>query len=215
MTRGTRRRLARCGLAVALVTAGCGKKEQAPPPPPPQSRPAPPITLPTTTTTLPVPTAVPTPVPVWRTLRWGMKKPEVVAALPGEAQKLGKPADFAQPQPSSRLATGSSDVTIASYEADGARFRVLFGFEAGGLKRIHMSAIKPGGATCPELETALTERHGKPSERSTTGTTLKGEEIVWKLPDQIVVLGCSGVARLGFVNVTLDYLAPDSAGVKN
>jgi hypothetical protein len=206
MTRRTRCRFALGSLVVPLVLVACGKKEQ--PPPPAQKPTAPTIALPTTTTTLPAPTAVPTPTPVWRTLRWGMKKPEVKAALKGEVQGLPKPAPFAQPQPGSRLTAGSSDLEIPAYEADGARFHALFGFEAGALNRVHLSAIKPGAGTCRDLETALTGRHGAPGERATTGTTLKGEEIVWKLPDQTVVLDCAGVARLGFVTVTLDYLAP-------
>jgi hypothetical protein len=213
MTRGTRRRLALGSLVVPLVLVACGKKEQ--PPPPVQTPPVPPTTMLAPPTTLPAPTAVPTPVPNWRTLRWGMKKSEVQTALKGEVQQLPKPAPFAQPQPGSRLAAGSSDLEIPAYEADGARFHVLFGFEAGALKRVHLSAIKPGGATCRDLETALTGRHGAPTERATTGTTLKGEEIVWKLPDQTVVLDCAGVARLGFVTVTLDYLAPGGDAAKD
>jgi hypothetical protein len=144
-----------------------------------------------------------------------MKKAEVLAALPGEAQRLARPADFAQPQPGSRLLAGTSDLTIPIYEAEGARFRVLFGFEAGALKRVHLSAIKPGAATCRDLETAVTGKLSAPTERVTTGTTLKGEEIAWKRPDQTVVLGCAGVARLGFQTVTLDYLAPDGATAKD
>src|SRR5262245_23748192 len=122
MTGSTRRRLA-LGLCLPLAGIACGKPEPKPTPPPSTQAAA---TTTTTTTTLPVPTAVPTPVPVWRTVRWGMKKPEVLAALPGEAQKLGKPAEFAQPQPGSRLKPGSGDVSIPVYEADGAKFRVLF-----------------------------------------------------------------------------------------
>lgn len=210
MTTPTRRRLA-CSLVVPLVLVACGKKQEAPPP----QESAPPTTTTTTTTTLPLPTAVPTPTPVWRTLHWGMKKAEVLAALPGEAQRLGKPAEFAQPQPGSRLATGSSDLSIPSYEADGAKFRVLFGFDKDALNRIHLTAIKPGGDTCHDLETALTGKHGAPTERATTGTTLKGEEIVWKLPDQTVILDCAGVVRLGFVTATLDYLAPGADAAAN
>lgn len=214
MTRRTCRQLVLGSLAFTLVTAACGKKEE-----PPAPAKQPPATIAavttTTTTTLPSPTAVPTPVPVWRTLHWGLKKNEVQAALKGEVQRPSKPVPFAQPQPGSRLTAGSSDLEIPAYEADGARFHVLFGFEAGALNRVHLSAIKPGAATCRDLETALTGRNGEPTERATTGTTLKGEEIVWKRPDQTVVLDCAGVARLGFVTVTLDYLAPDGAAAKN
>jgi len=214
MNRRTRRQLALGSLVLPLMVVACGKKEE-PPPPPVQTQPVPPTTILAPTTPLPSPTAVPTPAPVWRTLRWGMKKAEVLAALPGEAQRLARPADFAQPQPGSRLLAGSSDLTIPAYEAEGARFRVLFGFEAGALKRVHLSAIKPGADTCRDLETALTGKHAAPTERVTTGTTLKGEEIVWKRPDQTVVLGCAGVARLGFQTVTLDYMAPDGDAAKD
>lgn len=207
MTRRTRRQLALGSLVLPLLVAACGKKEE--PPPPGQTRPVPPTTILAPPTTLPPPTPVPTPAPVWRTLRWGMKNAEVLAALPGEAQRLAKPADFAQPQPGSRLVAGSSDLAIPTYEADGTQFRVLFGFGAGALNRIHLSAIKPSANTCRDLEAALTGKHAAPTERVTTGTTLKGEEIVWKRPDQTVVLDCAGVARLGFQTVSLDYLAPD------
>jgi len=64
-----------------------------------------------------------------------MTKPEVIAAFPGEAQQLAAPAEFGQ-------GTGSSDVAIPAYELEGVKFRVLFGFGAQGLNRIHLSAGK-------------------------------------------------------------------------
>jgi hypothetical protein len=190
-------------IAVPVLLASCSKKEE----PAPVAQQAPTTTAPTTT--LPAtPTPVPTPPPVWREARWGMTRAEVLAAFPKEAQKLDKPADFAQPQHQSSLPAGSSDIAIPAYEADGATFRVLFGFDAEALNRVHLAVPKPTAATCGDLEKALTARHSEPSRRSATGSSLKGEEIAWVLRDQVVVLSCAGVPSLGFLTVTLDYLAP-------
>lgn len=202
-------RLAAAVVAVPVLLASCTEKKA----PPPVAQQAPPTVAPTTTlpppaTPSPSPTPVPTPPPVWANVRWGMTPKEVLAAFPGEAKRLPKPASFAKPQPGSSLAEGSSDISIPAYEADGAAFRVLFGFGAGALERVHLDARKPGAATCGDIEKALTQRHSPPSQRSATGTSLRGEEIVWNRPDQTIVLSCSGVASLGFVTVTLDHLAP-------
>jgi hypothetical protein len=203
MTKRSKRRLAGAGLVAAAVIA-CGKKEQPPPPTPT------PVAVPTTPppTTPPPPTTAPTPPPVWRTVRWGMTKKDVLAALPGEAQRLPRALDFAQPQPGATVTAGSSDIGIPSYEADGATFRVLFGFDGDALNRIHLAANKPGEATCGDLEKALTGQYKAPAQRNRTGTSLRGDEIVWKAPDATAVLSCAGVARLGFQTVSVDYMAP-------
>ena len=182
--------------SLAVVLAGCGTREQASPQAGPQQ--APPSAAPATTTT----TTVPAPPPVWRTARWGMTKDEVLAAFPGEAQRLAQPADFGPSTP------GSSDIAIPAYEADGARFRVLFGFESNALNRILLSAMKPGNATCGDLEKLLTEKNAAPAARNDTGTSLRGEEMVWKRPDQTITLACAGVPSLGFRSVTLIYTPP-------
>jgi hypothetical protein len=183
------------GLYLALgtlaVIAGCGTRDQG-------SQQAPASTVAATTTT----TTVPPPPPVWRTARWGMTKEAVLAAFPGEAQRLGRPADFGPPTP------GSSDVAIPAYEADGTTFRVLFGFAANALDRIHLSAVKPGDATCGDVERALTAKHDAPAARNNTGTSLRGEEIVWNRPDQTITLWCAGVPSLGFRSVTLVHTPP-------
>jgi hypothetical protein len=207
MTSRTRRRSALISLLVPLALASCGRKEQ--PPPQVQTQEASPTAAPTTT--LPPPTTVPTPPPVWRVAHWGMTKKEVLAAFPGETQRLARAADFAQPQPGSSLLRGASDLAIPAYEADGATFRVLFGFESDALNRVHLSAVKPGPTTCADLEKSLTTRHSEPSQRGSTGTSLKGQEIIWKVPDQTITLACGGVASLGFQTVTLDYMAPAAA----
>ena len=205
MTSRTRRRFALAGLAALLLLPSCGKKEQ----PPPQARTQETTSTVATTTTLPPPpTTMPTPPPVWRSARWGMTKREVLAAFPGEAQPLAQPAAFAQPQPGSSIPMGSSNVAIPAYQADGTMFRVLFGFESDALNRVHMSAVKPAASTCDDVEKLLTEKHSAPSQRSRTGSSLKGEEMIWKRPDQTITLACAGVARLGFLTVTLDYMAP-------
>lgn len=191
-------------LLVAATLGACSKKQEAPPPVAQQALPT---AVPTTMPPAPTPTPVPTPPPVWREAHWGMKKAEVLAAFPKEAQRLPGPVPFAQPQSGSMVkGGGAGDVSIAAYEADGATFRVLFGFTGDALDRIHLSALKPSAATCEDVEKALTALHSAPTQRTPTGSSLKGEEIVWKLPDQTIVLGCSGVASLGFLTVTLDHL---------
>lgn len=196
---------ARLALILAAATIGaCSRKQEAPPPVAQQALPT---AVPTTMPPAPTPTPVPTPPPVWGEARWGMKKAEVIAAFPKQAQRLPAPVPFAQPQSGSLVKGGAGDVSIAAYEADGATFRVLFGFTADALDRVNLSALKPSAATCEDVEKGLTARHSAPTQRTQTGSSLKGEEIVWKLPDQTIVLGCSGVASLGFLTVTLDHLA--------
>jgi hypothetical protein len=197
-------------LAVLLMAAACKGKEPAPPPTPPPT-----TVAPTTTTLPPPPTTVATPPPIWRGAHWGMTRKEVLAAFPGEAQKLAASASFAQPQPGSSLVAGSTDVGIASYETEGAKFRVLFGFEGDALNRIQLDAAKAGAATCSDLEKSLATLHAKPAQREQTGGSLRGEETTWKLSDQTITLACAGVASLGFQKVTLDYLAPAAGVAKN
>lgn len=144
-----------------------------------------------------------------------MTKDEVRAAFPGEAQRLAPPAAFAQPQPGSSIPAGSSSLGIPAYEADGTTFRVLFGFEKDALDRVQMSAVKPAASTCSDLEKLLTEKHSPPSQRRSTGSSLKGEEITWKRPDQTITLSCAGVPSLGFLTATVDYMAPSPDLPKN
>ena len=59
-----------------------------------------------------------------------------------------------------------------------------------------------------ELEKLLTEKHAAPGARNDTGTSLRGEEIVWRRPDQTITLACAGVVSLGFRSVTLIYTPP-------
>jgi hypothetical protein len=192
----TRRRLALGGLALAALFAACTKQQ---PSPPPSTQAALPSVAPATTTT--TTTMVPSPPPVWRTARWGMKKADVLAAFPGEAQRLPQPIDFPQQ-------SGSTDVSIPAYETAGVKFRVLFGFESDTLNRVHLSAIKPAEATCGDLEKLVTDTHSAPSDRSTTQTNLRTEQIVWKQPDQTITLVCSEAPGLGYRSVSLDYTVP-------
>jgi hypothetical protein len=191
-----RRRLA-LGCLAAAGFLSCKAKE-APPPERPTvaaSTTAPMTTLPpTTTTTLPP--------PVWRSVRWGMTKPDVIAAFPGEAQQLPAPVEFAR-------GTASSDVAIPAYELEGVKFRVLFGFETERLNRIHLSAGKADVDTCGLIEKALTDKHGAPAQKESTGTSLRGAQTTWKLADQTITLACAGKPALGFQSVTVDYAAPD------
>jgi hypothetical protein len=183
-------------LAVAAGLASCKGKEA---PPAAQATVAPPSAPPATT--LPPTTTTTLPAPVWRSVRWNMTKPEVIAAFPGEAQQLATPAEFGQ-------GTASSDVAIPAYELAGVKFRVLFGFEAQGLNRIHLSAGKADDETCGHIEKALTDKHGAPAQRENTGTTLRGRQMAWKLPDQTIVLACAGNRALAFYAVTVDYRTP-------
>ena len=138
-----RHSLALCSLGVLAVLVACRAKEQAPEVSKQEASPS--AGLATTTTTMP------SPPPVWRAARWGMKKAELLAAFPGEAQRLEQPADFG------RKGEGSTDVAIPAYEIEGTKFRVLFGFDGDALTRIHLSAAKAGDATCGDLEKQLTQ----------------------------------------------------------
>jgi hypothetical protein len=131
-----------------------------------------------------------------------MTKAEVLAAFPGQAQRLAQPAPFGAGLP------GSTDVVIPVWEGEGAQFRVLFGFTDDALDRVHLTAIKPGDATCGDVEKALIEKFAEPSARNRTGTSLRGDEVVWKRPDHTVTLSCAGVHALGFRSVTLAYTPP-------
>src|SRR5262245_7450569 len=167
----------RLAVAAGVVILGACSKKQEAPPVAQQAATTTTTTIPPTTLSPPTPTAVPTPPPVWRNARWGMSKAAVLAAFPKEAQKLDKPADFAQPQNGSSLAAGSSDVAIPSYEGEGATFHVLFGFEQDALNRVHLAVPKATASTCGDIEKAVTDAHGAPGKRSATGSSLKGEEI--------------------------------------
>ncbi len=190
--------LALLGTFVVLaVIAACRTKEQATPPVSKQEGPAP-SAAPTTTTT----TTVPSPPPVWRAARWGMTRAQVLASFAGEAQRLEQPADFGP------KGAGSTDVAIPAYEIEGTKFRVLFGFDGDALTRIHLSAAKAGDATCGDLEKRLTEEHSAPSDRSSTQTNLRREQIVWKRPEQTITLVCTEALSLGYRTVTLEYTTP-------
>jgi hypothetical protein len=183
-------------LASAVALSACKPKEQAATPPPPTTVAA--ATTSTTTTT----TTMPAPPPAWRTARWGMKKADVLAAFPGEAQKLAAPVDFGQPRP------GPSDIGIPAYEADGATFRVLFGVGPEGLGRIQLTALKPSAAACEDIEKRLTDENGKPASRGDVGGSLPGQEIVWTTPVARIALACAEKLSLNFRTVTLDYTPP-------
>ena len=183
-------------MATAAALSACKPKEQAATPPPPTTVAA--ATTSTTTTT----TTMPAPPPAWRTARWGMKKAEVLAAFPGEAQKLAAPVDFGQPRP------GPSDIGIPAYEADGATFRVLFGVGPEGLGRIQLTALKPSSAACEDIEKRLTDEHGKPASRGDVGGSLPGQEIVWTTPVARIALACAEKLSLNFRTVSLDYTPP-------
>src|SRR5260370_39417861 len=119
-----------------------------------------------------------------------------------EVQGLEKPA-LSAPK-----GAGSTDVSDPAYEIAGTKFRVLFGFDGDALTRIHLSAAKAGDATCGDLEKRLTEEHSAPSDRSSTQTNLRREQIVWKRPEQTITLVCTEALSLGYRTVTLEYTTP-------
>jgi hypothetical protein len=135
-----------------------------------------------------------------------MSKRDLQAAFAKETQRLPRPVPLASP------GTGTSDLAIPAYQADGAAFRVLFAFTAphAGLSRIQLSAPKPAESTCADVEKRITDEHGAPAGRSTTETSIRVQEVVWKLPDQTITLACSEKPSLGFREVALDY-APAEA----
>lgn len=204
-------RIALAGLLVPFVLTSCKGKDKVAEQPS-----APPPTTMVQATPPPPPTAAPTPPPIWKAAHWGMTKEELLAAFAGEAQPLPQAASFSQPQPGSSLTGGTSDVGIPALDAHGARFRVLFGFgSSGALDRVQLAAVKAGPHTCEDLEKELTQAHAAPAQRGSIGTSLRGEEIVWKKRDQTVTLVCTGVASLGFQTVTLDYAAPAQQAAGN
>jgi hypothetical protein len=184
------------GLLIVAVLAACRAKEQAPPPtttlPPPTAAPV------TTTTT----STIPSPPPVWGAAHWGMTKAEVLAAFPGQAQPLPQPVTFGPHTP------GTSDVAIPAYDVEGAKFRVLFGFDGDALNRVFLSALKAAEATCGDLEKQLTDKYAAPADRNVTQTNVRLEQIVWKRPEQTITLACSEAAGLGYRSVTLDHTTP-------
>lgn len=193
---GARRGVVLGVLVLPAALAACRSKEQAPPVT--TQTPAPTAAPVSTTTT----TTIPSPPPVWGAAHWGMTKAQVLAAFPGQAQQLAQPVQFGPQVP------GSSDVAIATYDMAGHAFRVLFGFEADALNRVYLSALKAAEGTCGDLEKLLTDKNGAPSDRSTTQTNVRLEQIVWKRPEQTITLGCSEMPGLGYRSVTLDHAAP-------
>jgi hypothetical protein len=187
------RRLA--AAAIPLLAAACTRE---PAPAPQASAPAgtlapAPATTTTTTTTLPP--------PVWRTVRWGMSREEVLAALP-DARRLKAPEAFGQPTP------GSTDVVIPEMTEGALRYRVLLGFAAAGLDRIHVVVPKANIDSCGDVEKALTAMHGAPSGRGQIGGSLSGESVAWTLPAETITLACTGKPSLGFYSVTIDHVPP-------
>lgn len=193
----TRSRLALGVLILPAVLAACRAKEQAPPPA--TTLPPPPSTAAVTTTTT---STIPSPPPVWGAAHWGMTKAEVLAAFPGQAQQLPQPVTFGPQTP------GASDVAIPAYDVEGAKFRVLFGFEGDALNRVFLSALKAAESTCGDLEKQLTDKYSAPADRSTAQTNVRLEQIVWKRPEQTITLACSEAPGLGYRSVTLDHTTP-------
>lgn len=186
----------RAVLLLPLLAAGCGTREPAPAPQASGAAPA--------TTLAPAPTTTTTtlPPPVWRTVRWGMTREEVLAAFPGEARRLPQPENFGQPTP------GVTDVAIQEMAEGERRYRALFGFAASGLDRIHLVVPKPTYDTCGEIERELTAAHGAPAARRAIVASVPGQAVSWTLPAQTITLACTEKPSLGFRAVTLDRTPP-------
>ena len=178
-----------------LLAAACTRE---PAPAPQASAPAGTLAPAATTTTT---TTTTLPPPVWRTVRWGMSRDEVLAALP-EARRLGAPENFGQPTP------GMTDVAIQEMAEGEKRYRALFGFGAGGLDRIHLVASKPTYDTCGEIERELTAAHGAPAGRRDIVASVPGQAVSWALPAQTITLACTEKPSLGFRAVTIDRTPP-------
>ena len=186
-------------LAGAAALVVCRAREE------PRSTPPAPAAMATTTTTTTTTTTLPAPPPVWRGARWGMTEAEVLAAFAGEVQAMDPPASFAQAR------TGAASLAIPVYEADGTRFRVLFGFSADVLNRIQLAASKAEPGACEDLEKRLTDENGPASSRTDTVTSMRVRELAWSLPRQTITLTCGDKPSLGFRTVTLDYAAAGPA----
>jgi hypothetical protein len=180
-------------LLVVLGLAAC-KREPAP-----TATPAPAEAAPTTTTSTTTTTTLPPPPPVWRGARWGMRPAEVLAAFPGEAQSAA--LAFGAPR------TGTAAVAIPAYEADGAHFRVLFGFTGDALDHVQLQSSKADASTCEDVEKRLTAEHGAPASSTDTRTSMQTHEVAWSTPREAITLACSEKPSLGFRTVTLDYAA--------
>ena len=192
------RRLAWLLAVTVTAPTACRPREAAqssPTPPPPV------VTTPSTTTT----TTLPPPPPVWRAAQWRMTAADVLAGFAGEAQAASPPVPFAA------AGTGAAEVVIPSYETDGSRFRVLFGFANGLLNRIQLAAARAEAGTCEDLEKRLTGDHGEPSSRRDTVTSMQTREIAWTLPRQTITLTCAEKPSLGFRTITLDYAPTEGA----
>jgi hypothetical protein len=115
----------------------------------------------------------------WPTLRWGMTEAEVLAALPGQAQRL---------EPPERLADGRVvSVGFEPQAVEGVPFRVRFVFEAGRLVILSLKSL-PGrpadGADYDRLRARFTERlHDAGTERR-DATATDYRHARWDLPGE-------------------------------
>lgn len=111
----------------------------------------------------------------WEYTRWGMTEAAVIAASRGAVRAL--PAG-------ERRRQGDLDYRAAGlFEADGARFRVAFGFARAGLRCVSIRAEDPRQA--PALRRWITRRFGEPQQ---IGGDAEQSVLAWSRPDSIEML---------------------------
>jgi len=111
----------------------------------------------------------------WEYTRWGMNEAAVIAASGGTVRAL--PAG-------ERRRQGDLDYRAAGrFEAEGARFRVAFGFTRTGLRCVSIRAEDP--AQAPALRRWISSRFGPPQQ---IGGDEEQSVLAWTRPDSIEML---------------------------
>ncbi|MES2710784.1 MAG: hypothetical protein V4653_04330 [Pseudomonadota bacterium] len=111
----------------------------------------------------------------WEYTRWGMTEDAVIAASRGAARTLPT---------AQRRRQGDLDYRAAArIEAEGARFRVVFGFGRAGLRCVSIRAEDPRQA--PALRRWITRGFGPPQQ---VGGDAEQSVLAWSRPDSIEIL---------------------------
>jgi hypothetical protein len=111
----------------------------------------------------------------WEYTRWGMNEAAVIAASRGAARAL---------PPAERRRQGGLDYRVGGrIEAEGAAFRVVFGFGRTGLRCVSIRAEDPHNA--PELRRWITRGFGATRQ---IGGDENQSVFIWSTPDDIQML---------------------------
>ncbi len=150
-------RIVRCGLAAALALAASARAADPAPAAPAQGD--------------------------FRSARWGMTADEVLAAFPGQAFRLEPPLAL---KDGNVVAVGLPQETVADLA-----FRVRFVFEKGKLALVSYRTPEnqPVKTAAPftALEKLLTERWGKPTERSSDDNFVDMRLTRWRAGPRTIV----------------------------